>query len=60
MKKLRVSGGQYGLGGFYDTIIVPIVDEVEGDHPSYDELLDIAKRCCSALAQKISNHFKVR
>jgi hypothetical protein len=43
MKSLKVTGGQYGLGGFFDTVIVPILDEVESDNPNYNELLDIAK-----------------
>jgi hypothetical protein len=59
MKKLRVTGGQYGLRGFYDTIVIPILDEIECGKPGYDEMLEITKQCCAALAQKISNHLKV-
>ncbi|KAK0445050.1 uncharacterized protein EV420DRAFT_1721234 [Desarmillaria tabescens] len=50
--------GQYGLDGFYSSVVVPMLDDIEYDADGYSDLLAILAKLCKGLARKAGNTIK--
>ncbi|KAK0222473.1 hypothetical protein EDD85DRAFT_960114 [Armillaria nabsnona] len=50
--------GQYGLDGFYSSVVVPVLDDIDCDVDGYHDLLTVLAKLCKGLAHKASNVVK--
>ncbi len=55
-----VVSGKFGLHGYYDELVVYILDLMSLSEPRHEEFYQLFSNTSRSLARKVVNHFKVR